>query len=106
MSLHTENLTSANVRYFSQSQLRGLFPWGTSVKTFFQIDLSQTYRFKITAISTQGGANLNNWVKRYKLRFFVGAKSVPYTESGIEKVRYNHRPLWPGGRPVFNKTTF
>ena len=106
MSLHTENLTSANVRYFSQSQLRGLFPWGTSVKTFFQIDLSQTFRFKITAISTQGGANLNNWVKRYKLRFFVGAKSVPYTESGIEKVRYNHRPLGPGGRPVFNKTAF
>ena len=88
MSLHTENLTLANFRYFSQSQLHGLFPWGTSVKTFFQIDLSQTYRFKITAIATEGGGNLNNWVKRYKLRFFVGAKSAPYTESGIEKVRY------------------
>ena len=106
MSLHTENLTSAKFRYFSQSKLHGLFPWGTSVKTFFQIDLSETDRFKITGISTQGGANLNNWVKRYKLRFFVGAKSVPYTESGIEKVRYNHRPLGPGGRPVFNKTAF
>ena len=88
MSLHTENLTSADFRFFSQSQLRGRFPWGTSVKTFFQIDLSKTYRFKITAISTQGGANLNNRVKRYKLRFIVGAKSVPYTEAGIEKVRY------------------
>ena len=106
MLLHTENSTSADFRYVNQSQLPERFPWGTSVKTFFQIDLSETYRFKITAISTQGGANLNNWVKRYKLRFFVGAKSVPYTESGIEKVRYNHRPLGPGVRPVFNKTAF
>ena len=95
MSLHTENLTSANVRYFSQSQLRGLFPWGTSVKTFFQIDLSKTYRFKITAIATQGGANVNNRVKRYGLRFFVGAKPVPYREYGIEKVGYSYRPLGP-----------
>ena len=106
MLFHTENSTSADFRYVDQSQLRERFPWGTSVKTFFQIDLSETDRFKITGICTQGGANLNNWVKRYKLRFFVGAKSVPYTESGIEKVRYNHRPLGPGGRPVFNKTAF
>ena len=88
MSLHTENLTSADFRFFRQSQLREPFPWGTSVKTFFQIHLSETYSFKITAIATQGGANLNNRVKRYKLRFFVGAKPVPYTESGIEKVRH------------------
>ena len=88
MSLHTENLTSADFLYFSQSQLHERFPWGTSVKTFFQIDLSKTDRFKITAISTQEGANLNNRVMRYKLRFVTGAKPVPYTESGIEKVRY------------------
>ena len=90
MLFHTENSTSADFRYVDQSQLRERFPWGTTVRTFFHIDLSQTYRFKITAISTQGRANLNNWVKRYKLRFFVCAKPVPYTESGIEKVRYNH----------------
>ena len=88
MSLHTENFTSADFRYFSQSQLRERFPWGTLVKTFFQIDLGKTDRLKITAISTQGGANLNNRVMRYKLRFVIGAKPVPYTESGIEKVRY------------------
>ena len=95
MSLHKKNLTSADFRSVSQSQLRGRFPWGTSVKMFFQIDLSETYRFKITAIATQGGANVNNRVKRYGLRFFVGAKSVPYTESGIEKVGYSYRPLGP-----------
>ena len=89
MSLHKENLTSADLRRLSQSQLRGRFPWGTSVKTFFQIDLSETYRFKITAIATQGGANLNNWVKRYGLRFSAGAKPVHYREYGIQKVRYN-----------------
>ena len=91
MLLHTENLTSADFRYVNQSQLRERFPWGTSVKTFFQIDLSKTYRLKITAIATQGGANVNTeWMKQYRLRFFVGAKKpVPYTESGIEKVRYN-----------------
>ena len=90
MLLHTENLTSADFRYVSQSQIPGRFPWGTSVKAFFQIDLSKTYRFKITAIATQGGANVNTeWMKQYRLRFFVGAKPVPYTESGIEKVRYN-----------------
>ena len=107
MLLHTENLTSADFRYVSQSQLPGRFPWGTSVKAFVQIDFSKTYRLRITAIATQGGANVNTeWMKQYRLRFFVGAKPVPYTESGIEKVRYNHRPLWPGGRPVFNKTAF
>ena len=95
MSLHTENLTSADFRNVSQRQLHGRFPLGTTVKTFFQIDLSKTVRFKITAIATQGEANLNNRVKRYGLRFFVGAKSVPYTESGIEKVGYSYRPLWP-----------
>ena len=89
MLLHTENSTSADFRHVDQSQLRGRFPWGTSVKTFFQIDLSKTYRFKITTIATQGGANLNNWVKRYRLRFFVGEKPVHYREYGIEKVRYN-----------------
>ena len=90
MLLHTENLTSADFRYVNQSQLRERFPWGTSVKTFFQIDLSKTYRLKITAIATQGGANVNTeWMKQYRLRFFVGAKPVPYTESGIGKVRYN-----------------
>ena len=90
MLLHTENLTSADFRYVSQSQIPGRFPWGTSVKAFFQIDLSKTYRFKITAIATQGGANVNTeWMKQYRLRFFVGAKPVPYTESGLEKVRYN-----------------
>ena len=89
MLLHTKNSTSADFRYVDQSQLRGRFPWGTSVKKFFQIDLSETYRFKITAIATQGGANLNNWVKRYGLRFSVGAKPVHYREYGIQKVRYN-----------------
>ena len=91
MLLHTENLTSADFRYVNQSQLRERFPWGTSVKTFFQIDLSKTYRLKISAIATQGGANVNTeWMKQYRLRFFVGEKKpVPYTESGIEKVRYN-----------------
>ena len=89
MLLHTENSTSADFRYVNQSQLRERFPWGTSVKTFFHIDLSETYRFKITAIATQGGANLNNWVKRYGLRFSVGAKPVHYREYGIQKVRYN-----------------
>ena len=91
MLLHTENLKTADFRYVSQSQIPGRFPWGTSVKAFFQIDLSKTYRFKITAIATQGGANVNTeWMKQYRLRFFVGAKKpVPYTESGIEKVRYN-----------------
>ena len=49
----------------------------------------------MTAIATQGGANVNNRVKRYELRFFVGAKPVPYTESGIEKVGYSYRPLGP-----------
>ncbi|CAH3169809.1 unnamed protein product [Porites lobata] len=88
MLLHTENLTSADFRYVNQSQLPGRFPWGTSVKAFFQIDLSKTYRLKITAIATQGGANVNTeWIKQYRLRFFVGAKKpVPYTESGIEKI--------------------
>ena len=95
MALHKENLTSADFRRVSQSQLLGRFPWGTSVKTFFQIDLSKNYRFKITAIATQGGANVNNRVKRYRLRFFVGAKPIPYTESGIEKVGYSYRPLGP-----------
>ena len=96
MSLHTENLTSADFRYVSQSQLPGRFPWGTLVKVFFQIDLSKTYRFKITAISTKGGPNVKNeWMKQYRLRFFVGAKSVPYTESGIEKVGYSYRHLEP-----------
>ena len=91
MLLHAENLKTADFRYVSQSQIPGRFPWGTSVKAFFQIDLSKTYRFKITAIATQGGANVNTeWMKQYRLRFFVGAKKpVPYTESGIEKVRYN-----------------
>ena len=91
MLLHAENLKTADFRYVSQSQIPGRFPWGTSVKAFFQIDLSKTYRFKITAIATQGGANVNTeWMKHYRLRFFVGAKKpVPYTESGIEKVRYN-----------------
>ena len=89
MLLHMENSTSADFRYVNQSQLRERFPWRTSVKTFFQIDLSETYRFKITAIATQGGANLNNWVKRYGLRFFVGAEPVHYREHGIQKVRYN-----------------
>ena len=87
MLLHTE---TADFRYVSQSQIPGRFPRGASVKAFFQIDLSKTYRFKITAIATQGGANVNTeWMKQYRLRFFVGAKPVPYTESGIEKVRYN-----------------
>ncbi|CAH3178976.1 unnamed protein product, partial [Porites lobata] len=86
MLLHTENSTSADFRYVNQSQLPERFPWGTSVKTFFQIDLSETYRFKITAIATQGGANLNNWVKRYGLRFSVGAKPVHYREYGIQKI--------------------
>ena len=90
MLLHTENFTSAEFRYVNQNQLQGHLPWGTSVKAFFQIDLSKTYRFKITAIATQRGANLNNWVKRYGLRFSVGSKPVLYRESGIEKVRYNH----------------
>ena len=91
MLLHTENLTSADFRYVNQSQLPGRFPWGTSVKAFFQIDLSKTYRLKITAIAIQGGANVNTEsMKQYRLRFFVGTKKpVPYTESGIEKVRYN-----------------
>ena len=89
MLLHTENSTSADFRYVDQSQLRERFPWGKSVKTFFQIDLSETYRFKITAIATQGGANLNNWVKRYGLRFSVGEKPVDYGEYGIQKVRNN-----------------
>lgn len=90
MLLHTENLKTADFRNVSQSQVPGRFPWGTSVKAFFQIDLSKTYRFKITAIATQGGANVNTeWMKQYRLRFFVGAKPVPYTESGKEKVRYN-----------------
>lgn len=91
MLLQTENLKTADFRYVSQSQIPRRFPWGTSVKAFFQIDLSKTYRFKITAIATQGGANVNTeWMKQYRLRFFVGAeKTVPYTESGIEKVRYN-----------------
>lgn len=89
MLLHTEISTSADFSYVDQSQLRERFPWGTSVKTLFQIDLSETYRFKITAIATQGGANLNNWVKRYGLRFSVGAKPVYYREYGIQKVRYN-----------------
>ena len=95
MLLHTENLKTADFRYVSQSQISGRFPWGTSVKAFFQIDLSKTYRFKITAIATQGGANVNiEWMKQYRLRFFVGAeKPVPYTESGIEKVRYNQIPF-------------
>ena len=90
MLLHTENFTSADSRYDNQSQLQEHLPWGTSVKKFFQIDLSKTYRFKITAIATHRGANLNNWVKRYGLRFSVGSKPVPYREAGIEKVRYNH----------------
>ena len=90
MLLHTENLTSADFRYVNQSQLRGRFPWGTSVKVFFQIDLSKTYWLKITAISTQGGANVNTeWMKQYRIRFFVGAEPVPHTDSDIGKVRYN-----------------
>ena len=106
MLLHTEDLTSADFRYVNQSQVRGRFPWGTSVKVFFQFDLSKTYRFKITAISAKGGANVNTeWMKRYRIRFFVAAKPVPYIESGIEKVRHNQilflacihvirRPCW------------
>ena len=63
----------------------GQSAWCTTERTYLQIDLGK--RYKLTAISTQGGTHLNSWVKRYKLVFYVGNTLVGYSESGSQKVR-------------------
>ena len=60
--------------------------WCTSSQTFLQIDLGRTY--KVTAIATQGGADLDKWVKRYNIGFYAGKTLVSYSESEqLQKVR-------------------
>ena len=63
----------------------GQSAWCTFKRTYLQIDLGK--RYKVTAISTQGGTHLNRWVKRYRLFFDVGNIKLVYSESGSQKVR-------------------
>ena len=60
--------------------------WCTSSQTYLQIDLGRAY--KVTAIATQGGADLDKWVKRYNIGFYAGKTLVSYSESQqLQKVR-------------------
>ena len=70
----------------NHARLNGPSSWCTSRQTYLQVGLGRIY--KVTAIATQGGADLDKWVKRYKIGFYVGATLVIYSESGeLQKVR-------------------
>ena len=76
---------SSNYRPNS-ARLNGPYAWcPLSNQALLRIDLGR--RYKLTAIATQGGKDLNRWVKKYRISFKSGATDIHYSESGLIKVR-------------------
>ncbi|KAL9989294.1 hypothetical protein ACROYT_G003828 [Oculina patagonica] len=74
---------ASSINAASAARLNGPSAWCPSRQSYLQIDLGKNY--KLTAIATQGGTRLNRWVKKYRISFKAGAKTVTYIESGSTK---------------------
>ena len=83
------NRPLSSIYRHNSAQLNGRLSWSPlSNQAYLQIYLGK--RYKVIAIATQGGTELNRWIKRYRIIFNSGATMVHYSELGSIKVRITH----------------